>query len=206
MNLGTFKAQIAANIRRGNSLDAQIPTFIRQAAQWIERNQTLSYMKRMVEVNIDLTTSSTPRFIELQGTRIKGIIWFRWLSADGRYIYLKSRSAPDFGYAEEATPRYYWLDGVSRIVLAATPTENLAGELMVARYTDWPTEDAAEPWLLKNAEDVLEARTMMNFGKYVRDPQVVDAWRTILDDSLAGLYAADAEFEYGNADMAMEGR
>jgi len=205
MNLGDFKSQISGNIRRGAALDDRIPTFIRQAARWIERNHTLQYMKSRATITVDPAVSDTPRYVELSGTLIKSVIWFRWVD-DGAYTWLKWKPETEFLELETATPRYYDLDGVSHIVLSSTPSETLTGELYLARYTSWPTADNAEPWLLENAEDVLEARAMINFGKYVRDPQVVAHWREILDDSLPSLYAADQEFIYTNSDLQMQGR
>lgn len=206
MNLGEFKTQISGNIRRSTSLDSRIPAFIRQAARWVERNRTLQYMKKLAEISIDPATADTPQYIELTGTLIKSVIFFRWVAADGEYIYLKSEAPHKFTSLEKGTPRYYWLDGVSRIVLTTTPDEVLTGELQVARYSSWPTADASTHWLMDNAEDVLEARTMMNVAKYTRDPNLFATWKAILDDSLPGLYAAEEELQYQNAELVMEGR
>lgn len=205
MNLGDFKSQINGNIRRGTSLDARIPTFIRQAARWIERNKTLQYMKVLATISIDPDTNDAPRFIELTGTLIKSVIFFRWIDDEGTYLYLRNWDPAKFTALESGTPRYYWLDGVSRIVLTTTPDEVLSGELQVSRYTSWPTNNDATHWLLDNAEDVLEAQTMIQFAKYVRDAELQQHWRAIRDEGLVTLYAAEQEFEYSNTDLQMVG-
>lgn len=208
MNLGEFHTQISGNIRRGTSLDARIPAFTRQAARWIERNNTLSYMKRLAEIEIDPETADTPRYVELGGTNIKAILFFRWVEEgdDGTslYHYLTPTNPKDQTELSQGLPAFYWMDGVSRIVLTATPVEVLTGELQVVRYTSWPTAPEATNWLIDNAEDVLEAATMMNVAKYTRDAELGATWKNIFDMGLPGLYAADQEFQWENSDLAME--
>lgn len=202
--LGEFTDQIRADIRRGNSLDALIPAFIRKGALWIERNNTLQYMRVFAEVDIDPETDEQPRYISLVNTRIKSVEWLRWVGDDGSYSYLASRQPQDFPLVDNGTPSGYWLDGVERIVLSATPTQVLHGELMAARYSDWPTTPNSTHWLLDFAEDVLEAQAMLAYAKHARDPGAMEFWKGVFDAALPGLYAADQDFQWANADLKME--
>src|SRR5687768_10063852 len=53
MTLGEFKQQLKDMLKRGDSLDEQIPGFIRRAARWIEQNHTLQYMRRQIKIDVD---------------------------------------------------------------------------------------------------------------------------------------------------------
>ena len=202
--LAEFTDQIRANIRRGTALDGLIPGFIRKGALWIERNNTLQYMRKFSEIDIDILADEQPRYISLINTRIKSILMLRWVLNSGEFSYLALRDASDFPLSPVGTPAGYWLDGVDRIVLSSTPSENLHGELIVARYTDWPTIPTATHWLIDNAEDVLEAQAMIAFAKHARDEGAMAFWKGVFDAALPGLYAADAEMTWSNADLAME--
>lgn len=203
MDLGEFTAEMKAIIRRGDSLDAVIPGFIRRAAFWLERNKTLNYMLRFGDLEIDPSTTDTPRYIELDNTRIKSIPMLRWVNDDGEFLYVTKTDPRDVKLLEAGTPAFYWLSGVSTIVLSSTPDEVLTGELWVARYSAWPTNDEATHWLLENAEDVLQARAMLNAAKYVRDMELASHWKSIFDEALIGLYAAEEELTWDNSDLRM---
>lgn len=210
MNLGEFKQQLKDNIRRGDSLDAVIPGFIRQAALWLERNRTMNYMRKFAEITIDPDVDDAPRYVSLEDTRIKSIQFFRWTGQagitadDNGYLYMQMKDPRDFPQLTTGIPAFYYPNGVSSMVLSATPDQVLNGELWCARYSAWPTADSATHWLMDNAEDVLEARAMMNMAKHARDPDMRAHWKTVLDDGLIGLYAAEDEFMLENTELVME--
>lgn len=183
-------------------MDGLIPGFVRKAALWIERNNTLQYMRKFATISIDASTDSA-RYITLEDTRIKSVEFLRWVPTDGDFQYLHLRSAQDYLNLSVGTPEGYWLDGVDRLVLSSTPDEDLSGELMVNRYTAWPTSLTATHWLIDNAEDILEALAMVNFAKHSRDAELLSFWKGIFDTGLLGLYAADQELQWTNADLRM---
>lgn len=185
-------------------MDTLIPGFVRKAALWVERNNTLQYMRKFATFTV-VPNTDTSRFVDLENTNIKAVEFFRWVGADGEFQYLTQGQARDYLNLEVGTPRGYWLDGVSRLVLSATPAEALNGELAVVRYTSWPTSLSAEHWLLDWAEDVLEAQAMINFAKHARDPELMAFWQNIRDQALPGLYAADEELKHSNWDVRMGG-
>jgi hypothetical protein len=206
MDLGEFKAELKLVIRRGDSMDDLIPGFIRQAAFWLERNRTMNYMLRFGQIEVDPDATDTPRYIELDNTRIKSIPMFRWINSDGSYSNLTKKDPRDMTVLEAGVPAFYWLSGVSTIVLSGTPDEVLNGELWVARYSAWPISDDATHWLLDNGEDVLQARSMINFAKHIRDPELREHWKAVFDESLVGFYAAEDELAWENSDIRMEYR
>lgn len=203
MNLGEFHEMISQNIRRGDAVDAFIPGFVRKGARWIERNHTLQYMRKFATVLID-PEDEDARYISLLDTQIKSVEMLRWIGDDGSYAYATLRDPRDYSELVEGTPEGYWLDGVSRIVLNTTPDEEITGELMVTRYTSWPTATSATHWLIDNAEDILEAQAMINFGKHARDAELMAFWKSIRDEAIMGLYAAEREFQDSNVDWRME--
>jgi hypothetical protein len=203
--LAEFTAQIKGNIRRGSSQDANIPGWIRKGALWIERNHTLQYMMKFAEVDIDPDVDEDIRYVTLLDTRIKAVKMFRWVNTDGTFAYMSLKDPQDYVNVETGQPAGYWLDGVSRIVLSSTPDSVLHGELHISRYSAWPTADSAHHWLLDFAEDVLEARTMMNFAKSVRDAEAYTYWKGEFDLNLPDLYSAEYELSESNTDDAMAG-
>jgi len=202
--LAEFEETIRTNIRRGHSLDALIPGFVRKGALWIERNNTLQYMRKFAEIKIDIEADEQPRYISLFNTRIKAIESFKWIYKDGQFYYLSLRQPQDFPIDVAGVPAGYWLDGVERVVLSATPTENLYGHMILAKYTDWPTTPDSTHWLIDNAEDLLEAQAMIAFAKHARDGEAMSFWKGVFDAGLPGLYAADQEMQWSNTDLAME--
>lgn len=205
MKLGDFHSMISRDIRRGTSLDDMIPDFTRKGALWIERNNSFQYMRQFGEVHIDVSVDATPRYITIQNTRIKKVDMFRW-NVDGTYKTLARGDPRDFDSLSEGYATHYWLDGVERIVLSATPTEDQDGELWLTRYTSWPTVLTSTNWLLDNAEDYLEAVTMLMISRHLRDATAEGRWKSARDEALLGVVAADQELEYSNTDYAMEGQ
>jgi hypothetical protein len=206
MNLGEFHAEIKASLARGDSLDAIIPGYTRRAALWMERNYTFQYMKQFLEVDIDPTLASTPRYIELGPGAPKAIPMFRWVLGDGTYMPLTKVDPLRLDALEVSTPESYWLDGTRRIILSSTPGEVLHGELRIDRYTPWPAELTFTHWLLDRAEDVMLAQTLIMMSIHLRDPRLRDNYKQMRDEGMLTLLNAEDELQYGNQDGAMEYR
>ena len=129
INLGAFRALVSSSLGRGTSLDSEIPTWIKVAVRFIERNYTFQYMRgwRLIEIDAD---SDNPHVISLAGIQVKKIEAFRLYetdtSIDGRRftdlngpLEVKDRITRPTG-----DPSGYWLDGVSNIILDAIPDED----------------------------------------------------------------------------------
>ncbi len=206
MDLGTFHSEISAHIRRGTSMDALIPGFVRRAAFDLEKNYGFQYMRQVATITIDPAVDLTPQYIDLSSIQLKMIRGFRWEPADGSdFIYLTKVNFGDFLGPETGVPRYYWLDGTARIVLGSVPTDTLYGKLYLSRYSSWPTLDAETHWLLENAEQALIHGSLVNFGLYSRDMELVAAHRLLLKGSLELLIGVEIESEWSDTDMAMGG-
>lgn len=204
--LGELHSRLAANISRGSSLNTIIPSYVRDAALWLERNMTYEYMKKWVEVEIDPDVQSQPRLIELGETRVKQIYTFRWVDSEGEFQDVARKQPTDYDKLEEGTPTGYWPDGTSRLVLSHTPDKVLNGELYVSRYTAWPGEDTfgqspATNYLLEFGSDVLEARTMVALAARIRDPKLKQLWDKNLIEALTTFNSANEEFAYQNDEL-----
>lgn len=206
MNLGEFHTEMSTIIRRGTSVDDLIPGFVRRAARWIERNRSLQYMRQFVTLEIDPDILTTPQYVSLENTDIKLVRMFRWVpSDDSDYIYLKKCEPQDILAPATGTPYNYWLDGTSRIVLSATPTEVLSGELYIEKYSSWPTADASTHWLIAYAEDALLAQSMYYFGRHARDRGIMEAAQADRNEALITLLAAEQDSEWSDSDLTIEG-
>lgn len=210
MNLGDFHEVVSSALARGTALDEQIPSFVRQAARWLERNYTFNYMKQFVGVSIDVSELDTPRYIELGAQVPKAIPFFRWVMGDGSYQKCDRVEASDQDSLTDATaalpPTGFWLDGVRRLVLNQTPTEDLEGELRLDRYTAWSTDDDFEHWLIDYAEDVLLARTMIHLGARTKDRKLMEFYAPLFKDGITGLLLAEDELAYAGQTARMEYR
>lgn len=207
MNLGELHQEIKLSLARGSELDSIIPGFVRRAAKWLERNYTFAYMRQFLELHIDLETATTPGYIELGRGAPKAINMFRWIGDDGEYSYLKRIEPKEVAVRATGVATGYWLDGVKRIVLSATPTQNLNGELQLARYTAWPANaDEFEHWLIDQAEDVLIAQTLMMMAPRLRDPRLIDTYKSVRDEGLTTLINAEDEILYNDKDGGMVAR
>lgn len=207
MNLGELHTELKNAIRRGTSMDAHIPGFVRKGVRWLERNKTLQYMRQYATITIDPAVEGTPQFIELEGNGIKAVKMFRWVPSTtlGDYIYLRRIDPGDMHQPLSGIPTAYWLDGVSRLVLSATPTEALTGELVVEKYSAWPTSPTATHWLLDYAEDLLFHLGMWNFAVHARDAELAAMHKGLAADALTTLMNAEVDSEYANSDDVMRG-
>src|SRR4051812_28247063 len=105
MNVGDMKTELRAILRRGDSLDAQLGGFLRRGVDWIEKNHTLQYMRRIWLADLDAGESS----VELQpGIKLKTIEVIKGYSADGGLLLgeLNKVDLADLEKIPEGLPSY----------------------------------------------------------------------------------------------------
>jgi len=124
--LGELHTTISNALARGTSLDAQIPGYLRQAARWIERNQTYQYMRKNGTVLVDLT-AEFPWVVQVPNPNWKSIDLIRLIppgQTDGtRYWDIGKVSPLDYSFRATRMPNGYWLNGTEQIILNHTPDE-----------------------------------------------------------------------------------
>jgi hypothetical protein len=209
MNLDEFHTLVADAAKRGSTLDGVIPGCVRRAAQWIEQNYTLAYMKRFVEFTIS-ASSSNPRVLPMP-SRPKQIYFLRIVEGapnsqdiSKEYKNLKMAAPSTLSELGKGEPEYYWLDALDYIWLNSIVEEDHTAEMYYAQYTSWPTDTTQEPWLVNNAEELLLAQTMLHLAPFMRDQMTAELWRGQRDLSLKALIDADYEFEYQNRSLKMQ--
>lgn len=205
--LSTFKATIRDIANRGTTLDGYLPTAIKNAGDFLEKNYTFHYMTRFRTFNID-ADASNPRFIDLPTTRLKRIDFIRYADDDGLYNIIEKAKPQDFDEIEDGAPTHYWLDGNRSIVLNNTPDEDIDGvEIGFVEFTSWPTNDDAEPWLLANAEPVMIAGTMLELAPYMKGEDITAQWQPQFDrHNRALLLSMDEMDTTGEAPIMRYGR
>lgn len=209
MDLDGFHTLVADAAKRGSTLDSVIPGCVRRAAQWIEQNYTLAYMKRFVEFTIS-ASAANPRVLPMP-SRPKQIYFMRVVrEAPGsqdvskEYSYLHMTDPSTLGELGVGAPQYYWLDAFDYIWLNSIVEQDWKAEMYYAQYTDWPTDTTKEPWLVNNAEELLLAQSMLHLAPFMRDTATQQLWKGQRDLALKALIDSDYEFEYQNRSMKMQ--
>lgn len=190
MTLGDIHEQISASLGRGTAFDTEIPTFVRMAVQWIERNYTFAYMDELREFVVD-PTAEEPRVIALPPRKIKEIRFVRIVGSDGLYEYLTRIPATDTAGVEEGTPTAFYLVGASTLMLDNTPTSELLLETGLYVFSAWPTADSATHWLIDNGPDVLIAKALEFIAIRLRDESMLQFYQLQRQEALANLLVAD---------------
>jgi len=200
MNLGLLHTEIGASLGRGDALQARIPGFVRRAVQWLEQNYTFKYMERFALLEVD-ADADTPRYVTLPHGKVKRIQFVRRLVTEGTdklYSYILAKEAEEIRAVSEGMPTYYWLDGVSGLVLDSTPTEDFTCEVSYVAYTAWPEDLNSSPWLVENAEQLLIDLTLFRIAVDQRDDAMMQRYSTPFKMSLDALITADVDARQGN--------
>jgi hypothetical protein len=101
-------------------------------------------------------------------------------------------------------PQRYWIDGGnSRLWLDNSPDQNYDAEIFYKRYTEWPTDTTAEPWLLLYAEDLMLAQTLLQLDTSLRDEKMRMRAEKLSAEALRTLELADEEMVRTNREEVM---
>lgn len=203
MNLGEFHDLVSNALHRGTALDSVIPTRVRQAVSWIERNYSYQYMKRWLTGTIDVSVTY-PYIIPIYELRIKSIEAVRLESSDGWLNDLKRIDPKERSQLpEEGTPSAYWLDGETSLILDAYPATNTEYALHVVQYTAWPTDENFEHWLIDNAEDMLLFTTLWYTAIHLRDSRMANDYKILRDEAQQTLHSAQQDIQHNDRDAAL---
>lgn len=197
MTLDEMVTQVRYMVNRGNTLDAQLLPAIRKAVRWTERNHSLSYMHRLVTFRVVFQDGEV-RFLPMP-PGCKSFEFIRFRLADGTYWHLRKYHPQEIGYdTHRVLPDGFWTDGNKRIVLESVPEGFLDGQMGYWRYTDL---DALQPtdthWLFDHADDVIEARSMLNLLPVMGANEMRPAYEANLNEALRTLVGADEVFKEG---------
>lgn len=198
MNLGELHALVRETIKRGTAYDSFIPTYVKMAVLFLERNYNFLYMQQLV--NIQMTAGD--RIVEIP-RYIKGVEFVRFTSG-ADYSYIGITEARSQIRPAEGTPVEFWKLGHNKLVFNPIPQEGYLGEALLTAYSDWPTADTSRHFLLDMATDVLLGQTMLQMAATVmRDSRMVEGFKLMRDEGLNTLLRAEDELRYSGVDLSL---
>jgi len=201
MNLNDFHALIDDFANEGGVQDTRIPTLVRQAALFLERNYNFQYMK--AQVTLTFATAEDPVAVSL-GRRVKTIISgevreFETLVGIKQVAFTSDPHAIlDDEEFEQKLPVLKFVDANSETwIKPLVPlTEDIDIHVWLVVLTAWPTNNFAdfEHPLIDRAEDVLLARSIMNLGSVTKDPELQQFYQAQYQEGLKTLLDSDFAF------------
>ncbi len=205
--LGEFHTLVGQVFNLDDRMDAFIPAATRQAARWIERNQTIRYMKRTELYN---KTGGTDNVLSIGAAgNVKGldaVAIYEENNYDNLIAELDHEDLINTQTADEGVPSAFDYrtiilasdtdpadDAEPEIILDIVPAINYSFAVNTVRYSTWPTSLTVTHWLLENAEDILLARTCIQLGPIAREPEITQFYSPLLNDGLQTLLSAEQE-------------
>ena len=200
MKLSEFNSLVSTYLKRGTSLDAIIPKAAPMALSFLERNYTFKYMEVFKTVQL----MAGDRTITLPLNMVtKSISMMRFINNDGSYKEINRVMPRDLKGTGVGCPTGYWLSGTTTIVFDMTSPSNVNGEAILNVFTTWPTgPDETHPLLIM-ASDVMIYQTLINMAAYMRDSELVGAYKLMRDEGLNTLTRSDDELRYDSEHSAM---
>lgn len=196
MTLATFHADIKSALRRGSSVDSDIPGWVADAALWLEQNYSFGYMERTLTAALD-PLSSDPNLVDVED-RVKSIKFVRALAREPSdptvgFRYLEKVSADQVSSVDLGDPSYYWIEGQNNIWLDAKVQQTLTVQVGGTIYTDWPTSTSANPTLLRYYPNLLKAQTLIEAAIDLKDERMAAAYDAKFQRALQAALVAEEE-------------
>ena len=201
MLLGDFKILLRRAHKRGAALDADLDGAIRRAANWVESNYTLSYMKRTFSVEV----SAGDTEIELEDLNLKTVLGIRWnvMDAYGKPQVCRKVEFEDVDASLTGAPSQFYMDGERTLVFGQVIYETLTGAGRLTRFSDFPIEDDESHWLLRRAESLMLVQSMLELGIIARDDRSYQMFLSQREDQIRVLMNADYETSYAGQDISL---
>lgn len=212
MNLGEFKTELRAAMKRGASFDDRLGGFTRRAARWIEQNYTLQYMRRRILVQSEAANDT---ILLPTNVPIKSVEYIRFEGTDGTRIECSKGDLADPAVNWNTLSRYsawptntlfptrFYLDGLEALVFDRAFPEALAGQGIMSRYSDFPMADNQTHWLLLNAEGLMLRQALLEFLTDARDERGYAIAKAQREEDIRALLNADYEARYTGQDLQL---
>lgn len=202
MTVGEFYEELRALVKRGTSINTELPGACRRAVRWIEQNYTLQYMRQTFQ--LELVAGAQAAF--LPDYPYKAILSMGWREGD-LYFPLSRRDFDDQPIGQTlqtpAIPRYYSLNGTHTVRFDFPTAAAVTIDGLWARYSSWPSGENGTHWLLSNAEGLLRAQTMLELMAYNRDDRSYQMFLSHREEQMKVLQNADYEARFGNQDIVL---
>ena len=167
---------------------SQIPTFVRQAEERINRSVLIPDLRR----NVTGTTTSSNRFVNTPSDFL-AVFSFAVVDSSSKYQFLLPK---DVNFLREAypqttttgTPVYYAIFNDESFIVAPTPNANYTVQLHY--YYDPPSiVTSTTSWLGDNAETVLLYGTLLEAYSFMKgEPDLINLYGKRYEEAVAQLY------------------
>lgn len=206
MTLATLHADVAAVLARGNSQAAKVPRWVRHSAAWLEQNYSFKYMEKHGEVELD-PLAIAPNVLDLPNNRVKSVVLVQPFRVTGTRKQL-TKPLPkadrrDVLSIDMGNPSGWWQVGNS-LHFDGKPSQPFALDLVWQEYTDWPTEQDAQPDLLAKYENLLFAQTLVAAWRELKDAKAMQDWTNERDFCLRAVLVAEEEDKWEGQDLRMQ--
>jgi hypothetical protein len=198
LTVGDFKDELRAALKRGSAFDDRLGGYMRRAAQWIESNYTLQYMRRRLEITLDAGSNSVPF-----PPGCKTIEVIKWVGVDSTYDRCDKTTLDLIQRVpyEGLVPSQFYLDGMVEIVFNGTAASDLDGIAMAAMYSNFPRDDDDSHWLLTNAEELMLVQCVLSASVINRDDRTYQMMLSRRDEAIQVLQNADYEATFTGQDI-----
>lgn len=206
MTLNEFYALVREEAKRGNTLDALIPSKVRQAARWLERKISFEEMKTTVEVicaagatNISDWGSGLG-----SGSRIKELDGLKYFSsATAEFNHLTRVHEKDITALRTEPPQGYWTKGRFTAYFNSILDVSYTFQASLVVYSVWPTDGSASHYLMEMQETLLFSRTMMLLSPSMRDEKMLALHKGFIEEQLPDAFKEAEESEFADTDAQM---
>ena len=167
---------------------SQIPTFVRQAEERINRSVLIPDLRR----NVTGTTTSSNRFVNTPSDFL-AVFSFAVVDSSSKYQFLLPK---DVNFLRAAypqttttgTPVYYAIFNDESFIVAPTPNANYTVQLHY--YYDPPSiVSSTTSWLGDNAETALLYGTLLEAYSFMKgEPDLINLYAKRYEEAIAQLY------------------
>ena len=167
---------------------SQIPTFVHQAEERINRSVLIPDLRR----NVTGTTTSSNRFVNTPSDFL-AVFSFAVVDSSSKYQFLLPK---DVNFLREAypqttttgTPVYYAIFNDESFIVAPTPNANYTVQLHY--YYDPPSiVSSTTSWLGDNAETALLYGTLLEAYSFMKgEPDLINLYAKRYEEAIAQLY------------------
>jgi hypothetical protein len=201
MNVQDYFTALKGIAKRGNALDADLPSVLRRAMSFIEMNYNLSHMLVKTDVVVSADAGSL-EIVDGAGLKLKSIKTLGYTDSDGTWYYLKQVDPGDFTATTGDNPQGFIMTKTSNgwaLEFDTTWAEETIVSYWAYHYTDWDGDTTADDlWLINNAEEALTCRCMILIAVIIRDPTLLQMYNQLWGEAVTVMMQDDGERVQGS--------
>lgn len=188
--LAQFFSEVSDEIKRGSSLDANIPTWAKNACRWLESDYSYSYMQTVARFDYEWGDE-----VDVPA-RLKEIEYIRQVVTgdDDTETFTDVLAAVSGEITSTQAEIHYWWQEGDLILFDGVPTDQVHLIWSYYQYTDeaiWSGATTAQPSILTHAYNPMLYRTLLNFATSRRDQALIQGYQAELQAALNTEQRAD---------------